>query len=122
MINKKLGTVLENVAESGAACLVTMVQGNVLALGLSHWLIASQTGLVAGTAAAAALTLARTDNRWIVAALLGVTTALVDYFMHPGSFGWAATEAMVTGAGAAALSLAVGAILRRRAARRGLQS
>lgn len=103
-MHKKINLYIENIAEAGGACLLTMVQGNVLALGLGHWLIASQTGLLAGTAAATAMTLARTDNRWIVAGILGVATAAVDYLMHPGMFGSVATEAIVTGIGAALLS------------------
>ena len=111
-IKEKLAPFLENIAESGAACLVTMVQGNLLLLGLSHWITASQTGLVAGTAAAAAITLAKTDNRLILAGVLGVSTAIVDYFVHPGMIGeQAATEAIITGIGAAILSYAVGTIL-----------
>lgn len=89
-----------------------MVQGNLLLLGLSHWITASQTGLIAGTAAATAITLAKTDNRLILAGVLGVSTAIVDYFVHPGMIGeWAAIEAIITGLGAAVLSYAVGTIL-----------
>ena len=111
-IKEELAPFVENIAESGAACLVTMVQGNLLLLGLSHWITASQTGLVAGTAATAAITLANTDNRLILAGVLGVSTAIVDYFVHPGMIGdGAATEALVTGLGAAVLSYAVGTIL-----------
>lgn len=111
--NRKVSTLVENIAESGSACLITMVQGNVLAIGISHWVIASQTGLVAGAASAAALALAKTDNRWAVAGILGVVTAVVDYFIHPGMIGGAATEAIITGAGAAALSLVVRVLVSR---------
>ena len=111
-MKKKITPFVENIAESGAACLFTMVQGNILALGISHWIIASQTGLVAGTAAAAAITLAKTDNRWILAGILGVSTAIVDYFIHPGMIGEAAaTEAIITGFGAAMLSYAAGSLV-----------
>ena len=111
-MKNKITPFVENIAESGAACLVTMVQGNLLALGLSHWIIASQTGLVAGTAAATAITLAKTNNRWILASILGVSTAIVDYFMHPGMIGdGAATEAIITGFGAAVLSYAAGSVM-----------
>lgn len=111
-MKNKITPFIENIAESGAACLVTMVQGNILALGLSHWIIASQTGLVAGTAAATAVTLARTDNRWILAGILGVSTAIVDYFVHPGMIGdAAATEAIITGLGAAVLSYVAGSLI-----------
>ncbi|MDJ0700022.1 MAG: hypothetical protein QNJ07_09215 [Woeseiaceae bacterium] len=111
-IKKKLAPFAENVAESGVACLVTMVQGNLLVLGLSHWITASQTGLIAGTATVTAIGLAKTDSRLILAAILGVSTAIVDYLVHPGMIGESqATEAIITGLGAAILSYAVGTIL-----------
>lgn len=111
-MNKKITPFVENIAESTTACLITMVQGNLLALGLSHWLIASQTGIAAGTITAAAILLSKTDKRWLVSLLLGVITAIVDYFVHPGMFGTVVTEAIVTGIGAAVLSYLVGTIVR----------
>lgn len=104
---------LENIAESTAACLVTMVQGNILALGLSHWLIASQTGIVAGTLAATAVMISKTSKRWLISAVLGVATAVVDFFVHPGMFGPLFAEAIVTGIGAAVLSYTVGVVSAR---------
>lgn len=104
---------VENISESGMACLVTMVKGNVMALSLSHLQIASQTGLIAGAMASVAALVTRTGKRWIVATILGVSTTVVDFFIHPGMFGPLAAEAVVTGAGAAALSYAVGNLLRK---------
>lgn len=112
-MNRKVSTLVENIAESGSACLITMVQGNVLAIGIGHWVVASQTGLFAGAASVAALALAKTDNRWAVSGILGVVTAVVDYFVHPGMIGGAATEAIITGAGAAALSLIIHELVSR---------
>ena len=113
-MKKKIAPFLENIAEAGAACLITMVQGNILVLGVSHWIIASQTGLIAGTASAAAILLAKTENRLIIAAVLGVTTGVVDYFVHPGMIGTApVTEAIVTGLGGAVLSYVAGALVAR---------
>jgi predicted permease len=115
--DSKLAPIFENVAESTVACLITMVQGNVLALTLGHWIIASETGFAAGLVTSAALLLAKTRNRWIVSSVLGVCTAVVDYFMHPGGFGPVFLEAVVTGLGAAALCHLVGfviALARRR--------
>jgi hypothetical protein len=40
--------------------------------------------------------------------LLEVATGIVDFFVHPGMFGTVATEAVVTGLGAAILSYLVG--------------
>ncbi len=85
-----------------------MVQGNLLVLTLGHWLIASQTGLIAGGLTAAALLLARTDRRWIIAIVLGTVTAVVDFFVHPGMMESVFLEALLTGVGAGLLSLAVG--------------
>jgi len=119
-MKKKITPFIENIAESGAACLVTMVQGNILALGLSHCIIASETGLVAGTAAAAAIVLAKTDNRVVIALVLGVVTAVVDYFIHPGMIGPIFLEAIITGVGAAILSYLVGTLIRRYRAKRAM--
>lgn len=96
---------VENVTEAGCACLITMVQGNLLALGVAHWIIASQTGLVAGAIAGTTILAAKLRKQWVISLMLGVVTATVDFFIHPGTFGTTAiTEAMITGAGAASLS------------------
>jgi hypothetical protein len=103
---KRATPFVENIAESTSACLLTMVQGNVLALGLGHWLIASQTGIVAGSIASLAIVIARTEKREVVAAVLGAFTGTVDYFVHPGNFGPAGLEAIATGICAGVLSYA----------------
>lgn len=109
----KIGPLVENVTEAGLACVLTMVQGNLIVLSVSHWIIASRTGLVAGVIATVALLLAKTERRWLVAVVLGVATTVVDYVVHPGGFGPAWAEAAVTGLAAAALSLLVGTLVRR---------
>lgn len=111
-MKRKITPVIEYVAESTTACLVTMVQGNILALTLSHLIIASQTGVIAGAIAAIALFVSRTGNRWLVSAVLGAATAIVDFFIHPGMFGTVATEAIVTGIAAGVLSYIVGSLVR----------
>lgn len=110
--SKKVATFVEYIAESSTACLVTMVQGNMLAITVSHLVIASQTGVIAGVLAAGGLIIAKTDKRWIVSLVLGVVTAVVDYFVHPGMFGPVALEALVTGVAAGLLSYLVGGALR----------
>lgn len=111
-MNKKIAPFVENIAESTTACLVTMVQGNLLVLGLGHWLIATQTGIAAGTLTATAILVTKTNKRWAISVILGLITAVVDYMVHPGMFGSVATEAIVTGLGAAVLSYFVGAIIK----------
>ncbi len=110
--SKKVTTFVEYIAESSTACLVTMVQGNMLAITVSHLVIASQTGVIAGGLAATGLIIAKTDKRWLVSLVLGVATAIVDYFVHPGMFGPAAFEAIVTGVAAGLLSYLVGTAVR----------
>ena len=110
-MKSRITPLVENVAEATTACLITMVQGNLLALTVGHWLVASRTGVIAGLVASVALMAARAERRWMVSLVLGLITAVVDYFVHPGQFGPAIAEAVVTGAGAAALSLLVGALI-----------
>ena len=112
-MSKKVTPLIEYVAESTAACMVTMVQGNLLAITLGHLLIAFQTGVIAGSIAAVSIVFARTKQRWLISVLLGVATGIVDFFVHPGMFGTIATEAVVTGLGAAVLSYLVGTAVRR---------
>ncbi len=95
---------IENMSEATVACLVTMVQGNVLAIGVGHLIIASQTGITAGAAATLVVVLAKPHKRGLIALILGGITTVVDYLVHPGMFGSVFTEAIVTGAGAALLS------------------
>lgn len=117
-VKKKLAPFAEYLAESTTACLITMVQGNFLALTVGHLLIASQTGVIAGAIAAVTLTVAKTDRRWIVSIVLGMSTGVVDYFVHPGMFGTIVTEAVVTGIAAALLSYVAGTVARRIRSRR----
>jgi hypothetical protein len=110
--NRKVVPFIESIAESTTACLVTMAQGNIFALTLGHLVIASQTGVIAGVLAAVTVIVAKVRDPWAISALLGALTAIVDYFVHPGMFGPAALEAIVTGLGAALLSYLVGTMLR----------
>jgi len=102
--SKQVRPYIENISGATTACLFTMVQGNVLAIGLSHLYIAAQTGIFAGILAATVILFAKLKNRKLVSLLLAVVTAIVDYFVHPGMFGSVATEAIVTGAAAGLLS------------------
>ena len=99
---------IEYFAEAATACLVTMVQGNMLVVTAAHLIIASQTGLIAGAIAALGLYFARANTRLVISMTLGVITTVVDYLVHPGMFGSAVTEAVVTGVGAAILSYLIG--------------
>lgn len=106
-MNKKVSPWVENISEATVACLVTMVQGNVLAIGVGHLIIASQTGITAGAVTTIAILLSKTHKREFIALILGVVTTVVDYLIHPGMFGSVFTEAIVTGVGAALLSFGI---------------
>ena len=112
---RQFQALLENTSEATAACLITMVQGDLVIITLGHWMVAMETGLIAGSITSAALIIWRTAKVWVVALLLGVTTAVVDYVVHPGGFGPVFNEAAVTGVGAAALSFCVALVWRSRA-------
>ncbi len=114
----KIASFVYNVTESTTACLIMMVQGNLLALTFSHWLIASQTGVAAGVVASAAILVSRTSRRWVISTVLGVATAVVDFLIHPGQFGPVYLEALLTGVGAALLSYLAGFVVRYIRARR----
>jgi len=122
-MNQKTAPFVENISEATTACLITMVQGNLLAITLSHWLIATQTGIAAGTLTAALFAILKSQKRWVISLGLGVITSVVDFLVHPSMFGSIVTEAIVTGIGAAILSSIVGRTIaavqaaRRRAAR-----
>lgn len=111
-LKEKSRSLLEGISESTAACLITMLQGNLLSLSVGHLLIASQTGVIAGLSTLVISLLVRIHQRWAMHLLLGVTTAVVDFNIHPGSFGGTATEAIVTGLAAATLSLLVSLVVR----------
>lgn len=118
-MRSKTAIYLENIFESGCACLMTMVQGNLFALTLAHWFTASQTGLIAGTVASTAIIATHIRRPWLVSLILGVITAGADFVAHPGTFGiLGITEAVVTGSGASMLSLTVHGIGRRLVGRR----
>lgn len=109
----KIAPFVEYMGEATAACLVTMVQGNLLALTIQHLIIASQTGIVAGGIVAISLLATKTKNRLIIPITLGVITAIVDFYVHPGMFGSVATEAIVTGLAAAIISYTVSTVIHR---------
>jgi hypothetical protein len=96
--------------EVGGACLVLMVQGQLAQATLSHFLIASQTGLLA-VFPLLGVTLTRYarlfSNRWISATFVAVCGFFADAFIHASHYPGEYTEAALTAAGAFVLSVAV---------------
>lgn len=116
----KAKSLAEGVSESTVACLLAMVQGNVLSLTVSHLLIATQTGLIAGSIALTLNLVVNAKPIWVAPLLLAVSTTAVDYLMHPSSFGSVATEAIVTGVMAGGMAYLVAAAIRLNRKRRGI--
>jgi hypothetical protein len=118
-LKEKAKSLAEGISESTAACMLAMVQGNILALTIGHLMIALQTGLIAGSIALALSLIARAKKVWVTPLLLGVSTAAVDYFVHPSNFGTAATEALVTGLVAGVLAFLVTTVVKLSRRRKG---
>jgi hypothetical protein len=109
--HKPIGTLFENVGESATACMITMLQGNLLAMTWTHWVIASRTGLISGSIATAAILVAGKRGRVFAAIALLLATLLGDYFTHPSHFLGPLAEPAVTAVAAAVLSFIVGKAL-----------
>ena len=110
--NGKIATLSEGIAESSTACLVMMVQGNILIITLGHLAISFETGIIAGAVASIVVLAARARTRWIISVVLGAVTAVVDFFVHSGQFGAVFAEALATGLGAGLLSYLAGMAIR----------
>jgi hypothetical protein len=96
--------------ETGFACLMFMVQGQVGEATLSHFLIASQTGLLT-VFPLLGITLTRHArhfaNRWISALFVAVCAFFADALVHGSHYPGAYTEAVLTALGGFALSIVV---------------
>jgi hypothetical protein len=96
--------------EVGAVCLLLMVQGNISEATLTHFLIATKTGL---WAISPALGITFTQyarhfiNKWTSSAFLGLSTFFADALSHGSHYPGAYTEAALTGIGAFAFSIVV---------------
>jgi len=96
--------------ETGAACLILMVQGQLAQATASHFLIASETGLLT-VFPLLGITWTRHarhyTNRWLSALFVGACAFLADAIIHRSHYTGEYTEAALTALAAAALSLIV---------------
>ena len=106
-ISERAGEFIGHTVESACACAVVMVQGQLLLLSAAHWLIALQTGLLAGALSSMLLAFGRAPRPWVLAVVLGGATAVADFIVHSGEFVDVLVEAIVTGVGAAILAYAL---------------
>ena len=114
MKNSRVKPYVENITEATCACLLTMVQGNVFAITVAHWIIALETGVIAGLIASTAIVSSKMRRQWMISLTLGLVTAMIDFIVHSGPMILSAiAESIITGFGAALLSYIVSLILKR---------
>ena len=111
LIKDKISLFGSALAKVTPACLMLMVQGNVLALGLPHWQTALKTagivGIILVVFSFSAKTKAVSDNKYSMAGVVALATTLVDFNVHPSHYSGETTEALMTGIAAGLLWLLV---------------
>jgi hypothetical protein len=94
--------------ETGAACLLFMIQGQLGQVTLSHFLVASKTGALT-VFPLLGITLTRHArhfaNRWMSSIFVAACAFFADAVIHESHYPGAYTEAAFTAAGAFALSV-----------------
>jgi hypothetical protein len=116
ILKQKTEIFVRRLSEATPSCLMMMVQGNVLALTLTHWGKALQVGGLTGILAVLVSFSGRKEpqeNKFVIAGLTGFLTAIADFLTHPTHFGGPSTEAIATGIGAGLLCLALSTIGRK---------
>jgi len=104
----RLAIFSRHLTQSTLACVTAMTQGDLSAVTLHHWQVATQTGLLVGLLA---VLFSFTKIKDWQSTRLGITlvalvgTFVADLMVHPTHFGAVWTEALVTGLGAATLAL-----------------
>ena len=109
MMIKKIKIFLTPFCEATPACLLVMVQGNIWLATLGHLQKAAETGLITGVGVLiiSFFTYRWFGNKYVVAGITGGICFIADLLIHPTHFGSYTTEAIVTGAVAAIISLTV---------------
>ena len=82
--------------------MLSMVQGDVTVLTLKHAMTASKLGVISAASVALCTFVKNNPSQWAIAWTIGIMTAFGDWIVHPAHF---PAEALVTGAGAFALSV-----------------
>jgi len=96
--------------ETGAACLLLMLQGQLAQATLGHVLVASQTGVLT-VFPLLGITWTRHArhfaNRWVSAMFVGVCSFFADAVIHGSHYRGKYTEAALTAIGAFGLSVVI---------------
>lgn len=109
VIKEKWEIFYQKVGEVLPACLLMMVQGNVLAITGTHFVKALTTS---STTAFAMIVLSFIPSnkeyyrdKYLIAGVTAFVTMCVDFFVHPSHFGGLTGEAISTGLAAGVLCL-----------------
>ena len=107
-ITKHMPLWLERFRDSATSCALVMSQGDASVISIGHLLTAVNTGFISAVAATIVLITKPNylENKYIIAGVTGLCTAIADIIVHPSNFGGFSTEAIVTGIGAGLLTLA----------------
>ena len=107
MIAQKFKIFIAPFCEATPACLLVMVQGNIWLATLGHLQKALETGFITGLGVLILSLFAHRwlGNKYVVAGITGGMCFVADLLAHPTHFGSFTTEAIVTGAFTALISL-----------------
>ena len=99
---------MQKASESGTACAIAMVGGDLTVFSIKHALVAAKTGSIAATVYVISAHLFGVQNRFAQAWLIGMVTMCVDMVVHESHYGAHYTEALYTGLGAGFIALILG--------------
>ena len=100
MFKDKIKLFGQKFTEAWSACSLVMVQGDLSALTLKHFLIAAKTGSLTGIAFII-ISFTTIKNKYAPIWLTGILTSIADILVHPTHFGPHYAEAITTGVVAA---------------------
>ena len=109
----KTKTWTQKASESGTACAVAMVGGDLTVFSIKHALVAAKTGSIAATVYVISAGLFGVQNRFAQAWLIAMATMCVDMVVHSTHYGNNYTEALYTGLGAGFIALMMSGFLYR---------
>ena len=99
----------QKITEVTPSCLLLMVQGDLAALTLTHWIKALSTGGLTGLGMVLLSFIKSNkqfyENEYLLASLTSLVTMVVDYQMHPSHYTGNYTEAIMTGLASGSLSI-----------------
>jgi hypothetical protein len=112
IIKEKAAIFGKRITEISPACLMMMVQGDVKAITITHWITALKTGALAAIAIVILSFIDKSlqKNKFAVAGMTGFMTVIADRLSHPSHFWGVNGEAIATGIAAGLLCLAMSGV------------